>query len=345
MSAWCGIRPLVVDEALKAMSSATNGDDGNNSSKNKETATATVSRDHVVHTDEETGIIYVLGGKWTTYREMAEDAVDHAVKQGQLTASVCSTLTRHLVGYKGYSSILAIKLVQEYHIPIAIANGLVRRYGGRARDVLEIAVELQNKRHIPLIHDHQRVCDLRVLVPGYTYIEAEVIYAIRYEWAVRAEDILLRRTRLAFLNKTEALLALPSVLDIMSKEMKWSSDRRREEHERCLEMLRSFGGPVPLPLPSSMQPHTRLAATADIMEVLNKVVLEHGHDYIAAHDIKAVGEMLSHAMTEEEIQSCLSVCDPEGTGKIEFQPFIDWYNSENANKGFDTMTEDMQQQH
>jgi len=341
LSAWCGIRPLVVEEAVAVTPTAL-AEDG----QQQPVPTATVSRDHVVHTDAETGVIYVLGGKWTTYREMAEDAVDCAVEAGQLTATHCSTLSRHLVGYKGYSPILAIKLVQEYHIPIAIAEGLVRRYGGRARDVLEIAVEAQTKtpsqRSRPLgSHGHHRVCDLRVLVPGYTYIEAEITYAVRHEWAVHAEDILLRRTRLAFLNKTEALLAVPSVLDIMTRELRWSPERREEEQARCLELLRSFGGPVPLHLEEAGR--TRLAATADILEVLDKVVLEHGHDYITIHDLKAVGEMLSHPLTVKEIHSCLSVCDPDGTGTIQFQSFIDWYNSDHANEGFKNMSQDMQQ--
>ena len=68
MSAWCGIRPLVVDAALAARPTADNP-------SGKATATATASRDHVIHQDEETGIVYALGGKWTTYREMWVTAV------------------------------------------------------------------------------------------------------------------------------------------------------------------------------------------------------------------------------------------------------------------------------
>ena len=92
---------------------------------------------------------------------------------------------------------LAIKLVQEYHVPIAVAHGLVRRYGGRARDVLEVAVETEMEQirrglqdYSSAVHEGRRLCELRLLVPGYTYIEAEVVYAVRYEWAAHAEDIL-----------------------------------------------------------------------------------------------------------------------------------------------------------
>ena len=63
-SAWCGIRPLVHPSAGAA--AAGPGKEG----AGEPGSTATVSRDYVVHTDPQSGVIYVLGGKWTTYREM-----------------------------------------------------------------------------------------------------------------------------------------------------------------------------------------------------------------------------------------------------------------------------------
>ena len=61
-SAWCGIRPLVDGSALHG--------NGEEMGTQKTTGTAAVSRDHVVHVNPVSGIVYVLGGKWTTYREM-----------------------------------------------------------------------------------------------------------------------------------------------------------------------------------------------------------------------------------------------------------------------------------
>ena len=129
----------------------------------------------------------------------------------------------------GYSPILAIRLVQEYHIPLSVATGLVHRYGGRARyiniyfiigsctlyiiytrflfythpiyyicrDILEIAVEVQDstgtgsEAQKQFTHpSNRKLTDLRVLIPEYNYIEAEIVYAVHYEWAVHAEDFL-----------------------------------------------------------------------------------------------------------------------------------------------------------
>ena len=67
------------------------------------------------------------------------------------------------------------------------------------------------------------------LVPGYPYLEAEVIYAVRHEWAVYADDIIARRTRLAFLNKNAALRSIPRVVELMAPELGWDEDRQLEE--------------------------------------------------------------------------------------------------------------------
>ena len=72
---------------------------------------------------------------------------------------------------------------------------LSKAYGGRARDVLEI--------------NRNETLKQGKIIPGMPYLDAEVIYAARYEWAVRADDIIARRTRLAFLNKDAALAAIP----------------------------------------------------------------------------------------------------------------------------------------
>jgi hypothetical protein len=75
---------------------------------------------------------------------------------------------------------------------------LSKAYGGRARDVLEI-----NKKELGKSLREGK------LIPGMPYLDAEVIYAARYEWAVKADDIIARRTRLAFLNKDAAIAAIP----------------------------------------------------------------------------------------------------------------------------------------
>lgn len=131
----------------------------------------------------------------------------------------------------GFTSNLPIRLIQEYSIASDISDRLSKAYGGRAMDVIEIAQsELKGFSYI---------------VPGYPYIEAEVLFAVRHEWACKAQDILCRRTPLAFLNKTAALNAIPKIVELMAKELKWDSKRIQSETEDCISFLDSFGGPVP----------------------------------------------------------------------------------------------------
>ena len=86
----------------------------------------------------------------------------------------------------------------------------------------------------------------KAIVPNYSYTEAEVLYSIRHEWAVKAEDILCRRTRLAFLNKEAAVRAIPTVVDIMALELGWGAARKAEEIRNCSAAIdHSFAGPTP----------------------------------------------------------------------------------------------------
>jgi len=75
----------------------------------------------------------------------------------------------------------------------------------------------------------------------YPYIEAEVRYAVRHEYAQRAVDVLARRTRLSFLNVQAALRALPRVVDIMGDELNWSRSRKWAEIERAAQFFESMG--------------------------------------------------------------------------------------------------------
>jgi glycerol-3-phosphate dehydrogenase len=84
------------------------------------------------------------------------------------------------------------------------------------------------------------------VVRDHPYIEAEVVYAVRHEWACKPEDVVCRRTRLAFLDKEAALAAVPRVAEIMGVELGWGPDRVRREAEECTAYIdRSFAGAVP----------------------------------------------------------------------------------------------------
>lgn len=88
-----------------------------------------------------------------------------------------------------------------------------------------------------------------LITPGYPFTEAEILYSLRHEWVVKAEDVLTRRTRLAFLNKQAAIAATPKVVDIMGKELGWSNSRKQKELKDCTAAIEiSFAGSPPTPI-------------------------------------------------------------------------------------------------
>jgi glycerol-3-phosphate dehydrogenase len=186
---------------------------------------------------------------------MAEDAVDEAIKAFKLKTKAtshvpdisgvngvdpsvsllngsCQTHHIRLLGAHGYSTTLFINLIQHFGLETEVAKHLATEYGDRAWDVAALASPVENS---PFPIRGQR------LSPLYPYIDGEVRYAVRSEYAQTAADVLARRTRLSFLNAQAALQALPRVIDIMGDELKWSSARREAEWKDTVGFLASMG--------------------------------------------------------------------------------------------------------
>jgi glycerol-3-phosphate dehydrogenase len=171
LSVYVGIRPLVKMQ------------------EESPTKTSALSRDHTIHIDG-AGMITIVGGKWTTYRHMAEDCVNHAITLGKLADADCVTRALKLHGYYENSEEL----------------GSLWVYGSDADQVLAIAA-----------NDHSL---LEPLHPALPYCAAEVIWAVRAEMARTVEDVLARRTRALFLNAQAALEMAPQVAKIMAAELR-----------------------------------------------------------------------------------------------------------------------------
>ncbi|RKF74926.1 Glycerol-3-phosphate dehydrogenase, mitochondrial [Golovinomyces cichoracearum] len=235
LAAWSGIRPLVRDPKAKN--------------------TESLVRNHLIDISP-SGLLTCAGGKWTTYRQMAEEAVDEAltyfnlstspVRETKITDDVelngtCQTHKVKLVGAHGFFKNLFISLIQIYGLETDVAKHLAESYGDRAWTVA--ALSSSTKRHFPV--RGERISAL------YPFIDGEVRYAVRYEYAQTAVDVLARRTRLAFLNAQAALEATPKVIDIMASELKWDKQRKDVEWQDTLTFLESMG------LPKSMLDVTR----------------------------------------------------------------------------------------
>lgn len=137
--------------------------------------TALLSRDHTLLIAA-SGLVTITGGKWTTYRKMAEDAVDNAVFVAKLAKRECITRDLRIGDPAGREKILAA-----------------------------------------LIADDPALAE--TLHPAYPYTWAEILYAIRYEMAQTAEDLLARRTRLLLLDAEAAITLAPAVAAFIGQEL------------------------------------------------------------------------------------------------------------------------------
>jgi len=153
-------------------------------------ATAALARDHVIHIDS-SGLMTIAGGKWTTYRHMAEDCVDQAATLAQLSDAPC--VTHHLK-------------IHGWHIDEKQLGDLAI-YGSDGGEIQKLVRS-----------DPKLGCKLHAALP---YIEAEVIWAVRHEMARTIEDVLARRTRALFLNAFAALEIAPTVAGLMAGELGW----------------------------------------------------------------------------------------------------------------------------
>jgi glycerol-3-phosphate dehydrogenase len=152
--------------------------------------TSAISRDHVIHVDT-SGLLTITGGKWTTYRHMAEDCVDHAITLGRLRDEACVTKNLRIHGYMETAE-------TEDENPLLV-------YGADGEAIRALAKErpeLTQRLHKEL-----------------PYIAAEVVWAARAEMARSVEDVLARRTRALFLNARAAMEMAEPVARLLAAEL------------------------------------------------------------------------------------------------------------------------------
>jgi glycerol-3-phosphate dehydrogenase len=218
VSVFAGIRPLV---------------------RSGHAETKELARDHVVEVDHRSGLISILGGKWTTYRYMAEQTID-ALQKELISAAggqaPVPTKTRDylLTGGRGYTPGYWQTLVRENALDENCARHLAEKFGSEAIPVLELT-----KQHP----------ELRLpIADGAPPIRAEVIYCSRTEMASTIEDVLARRIGLQFYGLKMAMAAAPVVGSLLAKEQGWSwqqeTDAVKDYTEKLTRMQEAIGYPA-----------------------------------------------------------------------------------------------------
>nr|CAG8518781.1 12892_t:CDS:2 [Entrophospora candida] len=269
LAAWSGIRPLVRDPNAKN--------------------TSELVRSHMINVSD-SKLITIAGGKWTTYRAMAEDTVDKAIEvYGLNPLNGSRTKEVKLIGSHGYSSTMFIKLIQQFGLETEVAQHLSNSYGDRAWAV----AALSEPTGIRWPVFGQRIISV------YPYITAEVRYAVRREYACTVVDVIARRTRLAFLNAQATLEALPKIVEIMSQELNWSPKKQTEEFDKAVKFLHTMG------LPPSKDKLT-------IEKVKNEFSKPTAHESIYSRNQFQPEELVS-------FQKIFSEYDANGSGKIDIK--------------------------
>ncbi|MDX9818243.1 MAG: glycerol-3-phosphate dehydrogenase C-terminal domain-containing protein, partial [Desulfococcus multivorans] len=160
--------------------------------------TAAISRDHTLNISR-SGLLTITGGKWTTYRKMAEETVDQAILLAQLQERPSVTRDLNIHGFHQNA-------VQFGHLAV---------YGADARSVREVLGE--DTRYAKPLH------------PDHPYLAGEVVWAVRREMARTVEDFLSRRRRVLPTDARASIEMAPAVATLMARELgrdsRWADDQ------------------------------------------------------------------------------------------------------------------------
>jgi glycerol-3-phosphate dehydrogenase len=195
---YAGLRPLVSEDPTRA--------------------TAALSREHSVLQPVD-GLTIIAGGKYTTYRVMAKDAVDAAARK--LDQLVPDSVTKEvpIVGANGYRALRNSRqrLAAQSRLQPAVVDHLLGRYGSLITEVLALVADRP---------------ELGEAIPGAQgHIKAEAVYAARAEGALHVEDVLVRRTRVSFEEPDGGVEAAQTVADLLASELGWDGPTRDREVE------------------------------------------------------------------------------------------------------------------
>lgn len=201
ISSWAGLRPLISEPG--AMN------------------TSEISRKEEIFESRD-GLISISGGKLTTYRLMAERAVDLAARRLRERFDIVATDARTgdlpvsggihpRADLEDFAAILA----ENEKLSPVVARHLVFSYGSNYHQLVD------------LMHEDEGL--KKPLVDGLPVLRAEVVYAVRYESALTPADVLTRRTRLALIAGSKILDCLETVADLMARELNWTDQEKRRQ--------------------------------------------------------------------------------------------------------------------
>ena len=202
LSSWSGIRPLI---------------------KSDKSSTQQMVREHII-LKSKNDLISIAGGKWTTYRKMAEDLMSFLIKNKLLEKQKkCETKRTKLLGNDDIKELE--KLISFYPISKKTKNSLKTLYGSSCMKVLNLANETDN---------------FELINPNLPYLKAEIEYCIKEEFVEKPIDFLARRVGLCFLDKELVLSCVDVVCEEMGKILFWDEEKIENEKMECKEFINNY---------------------------------------------------------------------------------------------------------
>ena len=192
LCAFAGLRPLAAPKQNK-----------------EEKKTKEISRNHKLISSN-SGLITITGGKWTTYRQMAQETVDLGIKLHRMPKKKCQTANLKIHGYK----------------PDTKHGNRLHMYGSDADKILEL--QNQKPEYAEKLHH------------AFDFTVAEIIWAVRKEMAITVEDVLARRVRALYLDARCSIETAPKVAKIMAQELLKDEEWERKQIKDYTELANGY---------------------------------------------------------------------------------------------------------
>ncbi|KAI4465040.1 glycerol-3-phosphate dehydrogenase [Holotrichia oblita] len=293
LSAWSGIRPLVSDP--------------------NKPDTQSLARNHIIHVSN-SNLITIAGGKWTTFRHMAEETIDTAIAACNLKPlrEKCQTKGLKLEGADNWTPTMYIRLVQDFGLEFEVAQHLANSFGDRAFAVAKLA-SITGKRW-PIIG--------KKIHPEFPYIDAEIRYGVK-EYALTAVDMISRRLRLSFLNVQAAQEALPEIINIMSEELKWSPAEKDKQYKKAVEFLQYEMGQMMNRASKEKIPIN--LSKEEIQTYIKRFQLidKDRKGYVSINDIRRSLKLSGVHLSHDEIHIILREIDTCYNGQLDLSDYLE----------------------
>jgi glycerol-3-phosphate dehydrogenase len=192
---------------------------------NKKSATTTkLSREHTVDRPA-AGFVSIAGGKYTTYRVMGKDAIDRAVIELRRITQDSVTEKLPLVGADGYFALeqQKVRIAQDSGLDVETVTHLLNRHGSLISEILEL-ISAQPKL-------------AKKLDEALPYIKAEIVYAASHEGARTVDDVISRRTRLAFEAREHGVYLADEVASLIAPVLGWSAKDKKQSIAEYQELV------------------------------------------------------------------------------------------------------------